>query len=377
MPGDDFHIALQRCRETAELTPAEVTSELVLAPGWVESWESGVLEPPLAILNQLVGLYGVDLAAFFRGVDLGETTLAFERHLVADDDKGSLRLTFPMGTHKASVCWDHATATEANALLDVMRGRLCDGKDKAKTGAVIDTFREAVHQWPHINPSDIWYFLISHAFQDQYNHPVSEAGRDLAQSWKRTGGWAFERIICDHYEPFLRSHDVWLEVPKPDRKRHLLQPMALNNFQAAMEKADVLAVGSSGGSEHCFGVIHAKASLAERRTDDAPLSRELTQRGFVSPLVTMDCKAAPAAEPINRGEFGAEQGGDRVSQKRLDIERENIFDAAFSFNANTIATPAGTAAAARIHVVDFNDPNGAFGRHVVNKWRSRHGQPPI
>lgn len=374
MQKRDLHHTIRHFRESAGLTVADVTESLVLADGWVDAWEDGLLEPPLVILSQLVALCGVDLGTFFAQVDLGEAALTFERHLVASGDEGSLRLTFPMGSHKATVLWRDAALSDAETLLALMRARLSDAKPRAKSRAVIDTFREACRLWPNVNPSDIWYFLISHAYQDQYNHPVSEAGRDLSQSWKRTGGWAFERIIRDHYDGFLREHDVWLEIPAGDRKRALLEPMNLTNFTEALEKADVLAVGATDGAEHCFGVIHAKASLAERRTDDAPLSRELLQRGYVSPLVTMDCKAAPALEPVNRGEFGADQGSEKVSQKRLNIEQHNIFDAAFSFNSNTIPTPSGAPAAARIHVIDFNNPDDAFGQHVVNKWLARHGK---
>lgn len=377
MTTTELHIALKRHREASGLTTHQVASSLILAPGWVDAWEEGQLEPPLALLNQLLKLYDVELGAFFTDVDLGLEALAFERNLVVEDDDGTLRLLFPMGGYKASLRWEGATKSEAVSLLGLMRAKLNDGNKNAKSRAVVETFQAAVKQWPNVNPSDIWYFLIPHAYQDQYNHPVTEAGRDLSQSWKRTGGWAFERIICEHYEPFLRQHNVWLEIPSAERKRALIEPMGLTNFQTAMEKADVLAVGNDGSQEHCFGVVHAKASLAERRTDDAPLSRELLQKGFVSPLVTMDCKANPAPLPINRGEFGSEQGGQRVSEKRLDIERQNIFDAAFSFNSNTIPTPRGASAASRIHVVDFNDPNDSLGTHIVNKWRLRHGMQPL
>lgn len=378
MSSVDLHVALRLRREEAGLTAEQVTHNLVLAAGWVDAWESGLQEPPLAILSQLLGLYEVSLASFFASVALGEHALAFERHLVVQEEGDSLLLKFPMGTHKASVSWTDATAKQVNDVIGILRSELANGSDGAKTRAVGLSFMSAVSAWPHLNPSDIWYFLVSHAYQDQYNHPVGEAGRDLGQSWKRTGGWAFERIIRDHYEPFLRSHSVWLEIPRPERKRDLLQPMHLTSHQEAMEKADVLAVGKLAGVETCFGVIHAKASLAERRTDDAPLSRELMQRGFVSPLVTMDCKAAPAPHPVNRGEFGSAQGGaERVSQKRLNVERDNIFDAAFSYNSNTAPTPDGTAAAARIHVVDFSNADDAFSRRVVNKWRARHGNPPL
>lgn len=370
-----IHQALRHYREKAGATIDHVSDVLVVGPGWVQAWECGEQEPPLAMLNQLLTLHGVSLAHFFETVALDEPAIANERNLVAQDTPEGLRLHFPMGNHRASVLWPTATAAQANTVLAVLRKSLSTGGEGTKTAAVVTMFLEAVTLWPDINPSDLWTFFVSHAYQDRYNHHADNAGGDLGQSWKRTSGWAFERILSTHYNPVLQEHDIWLEIPNDARKRELLEPMSLSHFAAAMRKADVLAVGRSPqGEEHCFGVIHAKTSLAERRTDDVPLSRELLQRGFVSPLVTMDCKASPSEHPQNRGEYGVAQGGDaEVSQKRLDVERDNMFDAAFSYNANTVPTPAGAAAAARIHVVDFSNPDDVFSQHLVNKWKARHG----
>lgn len=97
-------------------------------------------------------------------------------------------------------------------------------------------------------------------------------------------------------------------------------------------------------------------------------------KGYASPLLTMDCKASMSAGPVNKGELGPVQGSKaRVSSKRLDIERDRHFDACFSYNQNTLATPATQDAAARIHNVDFSDPRDAFSQYVIGKWRDRWG----
>lgn len=227
--------------------------------------------------------------------------------------------------------------------------------------------------WPHVNPSDLWYFLVSHAYQDNYNHPAKEAGRDWGQSWKRASGWALEKILVEHYNPHLKANGVWLEMPERDRLLDLMGEMGITDTASA-EKADVIVLGrDSTGTEVPYGVVHVKASFAERRTDDVPLSQELIRLGYVSPLATMDCKASPSPRPVNRGELGQPEGpGIEVSSKRLDIERDRKFDACFSYNANTVPTPTGPAAA-RIYVCDFKDPDDAFSRHLIRHWQRRQG----
>ncbi|WP_205677713.1 hypothetical protein, partial [Brevibacterium aurantiacum] len=79
-------------------------------------------------------------------------------------------------------------------------------------------------------------------------------------------------------------------------------------------------------------------------------------------------------EPVNRGELGAVQGGtDRVSSKRLDFEQDRKFDACFSYNLNTITTPAGSNAAARILRASFSSDGDTFAPYLERKWAERQG----
>ena len=123
--------------------------------------------------------------------------------------------------------------------------------------------------------------------------------------------------------------------------------------------------------ERCFGVIHVKASFAERRTDDVPMSTALVEAGYTSPMWTMDCKSGPSATPVNRGELGAVLSAttDPRSAKRKDIEDDGYFSACFSYNQNTIPTPAEQTARARIIVCDFQNPNDAFGQFIIAESR--------
>ncbi|SET33326.1 helix-turn-helix domain-containing protein [Geodermatophilus poikilotrophus] len=361
---------LRQLREDAGLSYAEAEELLVVGPGWVRRLEAGEIEPSLNTLAAVVSAYGSDLPTLFEGFELGDDNITIDRHLSAVEVGSNLHLTFPMGAHRAEVVFEDASVEDLNDVVRALRDELAVGR---KREAVVACFLEAVRRWPHINPSDIWYFLVSHAYQDNFNHPASQDGRDWGQSWRRAGGWGLEAVLLQHYNPYLRTIGMHLEMPEPDRKRDLLSQMGVVDV-AGSDKADVIAVGHLRNRHEAFGVIHVKASFAERRTDDVPLSQQLIARGYASPLVTMDCKATPSPNPLNRGELGPAQGGDeRVSAKRLDIERDRKFDACFSYNTNTISTPEGQRASARIHVCDFSDPDDVFSAYLLRKWRDRQG----
>lgn len=368
----DLFRKLRDMREAAGFSAAQVEESLVLGRGWVNWLEAGEHEPSLGMLAALLALYGSNLPDFFSSLTLDATTVIPDRHLTATQEQSDLRLHFPMGQYAASVTIPTATISEFTSVTKVMRDQLA--QNSAST-AIVECFLTAVQTWPHANPSDLWYFLLSHCYQDDYNHSALEAGRNWEQSWKRASGWALENVILRHYNPHLQKKGIRLATPAPRERTALLKAMGIPNPGDAAAKADVVALGRLSAKEEIgFGVIHIKASFAERRTDDVPLSKELISRGFASSFVTMDCKAAPSKQPNNRGELGAVQGSqETVSAKRSEIERDLNFDACFSYNTNTKPTPAGQQAAARIVICKFDNPNDAFSKHLVRKWRQRQG----
>ncbi|GAB2469315.1 hypothetical protein GCM10027265_18010 [Jatrophihabitans fulvus] len=354
----------------AGMSLEQAEQALVVGPGWIRQIEQGEVEPTLNTLAAVVHAYGSDLASLFAGFDIGDDNVTIDRYMSAVEMGNDLLIQFPMGTFNSEVLLENASLDQMNEIVLLLRNGLAVGE---KRNAVVECFLKAVELWPDLNPSDLWYFLVSHAYQDPYNHRASDLGLDLAQSWKRTSGWALEAVILQHYNEHLATHGIHLEMPKPERKRRLLEEMGVIDVAGA-DKADVLVVGEHEGRQEAFGVVHVKASFAERRTDDVPLSQQLIAKGFASPLLTMDCKATPSAQPVNRGELGDVQArGADVSAKRLDIERDRKFDACFSFNARTKPTPRRQAASARIYVVDFSEPNDAFSKYLVRKWKDRRG----
>jgi len=135
-------------------------------------------------------------------------------------------------------------------------------------------------------------------------------------------------------------------------------------------EADKLDVALLGGEKRqLFGVVHVKASIAERRTDDVPMSHALVQAGYFSPLWTMDCKATPAALPVNRGELGSDTGP--KSAKRKDIEDDGYFSGCFSYNWNTKPTSQDHKGPGFVSVCGFADPNDDFARAAIAAWEAR------
>jgi transcriptional regulator with XRE-family HTH domain len=362
---------LTALRQAAGFSKEDVEKKLVLGPGWVERFETGDRLPSLATLVALLNLYEVKISDFFESVELTDDIFISDRHLTARSSGNNLILIFQLGKYQAEVELEDATLEEFNAILLTLRDYLASS---TASEAIVASFLKAVETWPHLNPSDLWYFFISRAYQDDFNHPASSAGKDWSQSWKRAGGWSLEAIFLEHYNPFLKKHGIELQMPEPALKQKYLDQMDILGH-AGVEKADVIVVGTTRDEEQvAYGVVHVKASFAERRTDDIPLSKELIQGNYASPLVTMDCKATPAERPFNKGELGETQdSGKKVSSKRLDIERERAFDAVFSYNTNTLPTPPGANVSARIYVCGFEDPDDPFSQYLIRKWHDRQG----
>jgi len=368
---------LKDTREQAGLTSAEIEERLIIGPGWINRIESGETIPNVDLLLAILRKLDTDPAGFFSGIQLPESAAEVERDIFAVEEGPNLLVHFVYADFDAVYELPNATLEEFESVLKVLRDGLAylvaDPDDRGaaeaiKTEAVARAYLRAVALWPTANPSDLWWFLVYRAYCDRFNHPARFARLDLIQSWKRTGGWALEQVLVRHYGPLLKSKGINLIIGRGQRKAALVAQLKVRDRLEA-DKVDVLlSADIEDGGEVCFGVVHVKASFAERRTDDVPMSRALIRGGYASPLWTMDCKSGPSARPVNRGELGvARAKPDRRSAKRKDIEDDGYFSACFSYNANTIATPSRQKARARIVVCDFRNPDDEFAGFVISE----------
>lgn len=371
-PTDHVLARIKAAREDAELTWEDLDKELILGPGWVRRFESGESTPDLRILFVLMQKVGLTPAELFADIVVEEDAAPeIIRSFYAEEDGDDLIVHFTYNRHDARYTITDATVDEFEQVLETLRDGLAglvapsmEGaeENQIKTRAVATTFLKAVELWPEADPSDLWWFVVYRAYCDPFNHPAEYARLSVEQSWKRTSGWALEEIFVRHYRKALKEHGITIEIADGDRKGELSAKFEVDSRLEA-DKVDVFL---SGPGDEVFGVVHVKASFAERRTDDVPMSQALIAAGYYSPLVTLDCKSKPSEEPVNKGELG--DPTERMSAKRKDFEEDGYFSACFSYNSATIPTIDPEKAAAPVINCDFNDPDDDFVKHAVEAW---------
>lgn len=363
---------LRTLREKAGLTASDLEERLILGPGWITRFEEGESVPNIDMLLAIVHQTGASLNDLFDGLPESPEAAEVERFIFAEQSGNDIVINFRYADLDAEYTLPNSTVDEFEEVIKTLRDGLSrlvsadEGLSQAiKTDSVAKTFLKATSVWPHANPSDLWWFVTYRAYCDPFNHPARFARLDFTQSWKRTGGWALEEILVRHYGPFLKDYGVNLFIASGEAKRALANRINVGERLEA-DKIDVFLTGDKNGVETFFGVVHVKASFAERRTDDVPMSMALSKAGYTSPLWTMDCKSTPSKRPVNRGELG-ELGASR-SAKRKDIEDEGYFTGCFSYNLNTIPSPPELADEQRVYVCNFIDQDDIFSRFILQRW---------
>ena len=368
----------KRIREQRGLSTTRIEEILLLGPGWLESIESGAVSISIEMLLSLLKASDILVSDLIAGVP-EENDQQFPRNIYAEQSETDIIVRFKYAAYDAEYQLPNATIDQFNQITKVLRDKLAqlvnaDGvsKETIKTKAVVGAFESAIELWPNANPSDVWWFIVYRAYLDPFNHPAAFSRLNFEQSWKRTGGWALEEILVRHYATALKNKGINLFIASTDRRDELLSQAKTVEHRLEADKADVILTGDTPEGEVFFGIVHVKASFAERRTDDVPMSKALVDAGYISPLWTMDCKSMPNVKPSNKGELGKVKpavGKDTRSAKRKDIEDDAFFSACFSYNKNTKPTPNEQVANARIIVCGFaNAETDAFHTFIVSEW---------
>ena len=364
---------LRVLRERAKLSPGELEERLILGPGWITRFEDGETVPSINMLLAILHETGASLSELLADLPDRPEAVETERLIFAEQVDSDIVIHFQYANFDATYMLENATVDEFEMVIKTLRDGLArlanvnnvDVEKAIKSDSVARAFLKAVEIWPEANPSDLWWFIIYRAYCDPFNHPAQFARLDFTQSWKRTGGWALEEVLVRHYRPFLRYHGVNLFIADGATKQALVAQLDVGDRLEA-DKIDVVLTG--GEAERFFGVVHVKASFAERRTDDVPMSTALKRAGYTSPFWTMDCKSTPAARPTNRGELGGIRG--QRSAKRRDIEDEGYFTGCFSYNRNIRPSAGNLAPERRVYVCDFRNPDDAFSRFILERWQA-------
>ena len=203
---------------------------------------------------------------------------------------------------------------------------------------VATAMRRAVATCPEANPADLWVHLIYHQFRNRLCRSD--------QSWKRVSGDAFEQVLISIYNDRLRPYGVQMRKSTGnDAKILRLQEQGIGS-----SKTDIVVETTYG---LVFGVLHCKASIAERLTDDVPASTFLMQNGYWSGMATMDAKMFPPphGDGIVRGELGVT----RTSDKRNYFEIAGQFSGCYSFNTRTQPSSEITPSGKKIYALSLSE----------------------
>lgn len=371
---------VRRYREALRMTQENLADASELDRSYIGGVERGERNPTLtAILRLAVALeippaYLFESAGesisvpdsrmqreMFEGIREDAPISGSTEGMIATDTESGLLIQFRYDQYDAKYLLSGAKKSEFNEVLSVLKKGLASRNSRAD--AVAKAFLAATRLWPDANPSDLWTFLINRAYCDRSNHPSDNVRLNLEQSWKRTSGWALEKVLVEHYGTFLKTKGLTIKIGSKAEKVSFLS--TIDDSRIVPDKADVLISFVSDGIEKLLGVVHVKASIAERRTDDVPMSRALIEADFLSVFWTMDAKSYPSNQPVNRGEFG-ETDHNQVSDKRRDFEEHGHFSACFSYNKNTVPTSDNNNAQARIFVCNFTDPDDDFSRFLIS-----------
>ena len=364
-----FGANVRKRREYLGMTQESLAEAAELDRSYIGGIERGERNPALAAILRLAAALRVAPGTLFDGIGGDGESSSLTDGIVAIPTNAGLTLRFKYDQYDARYELPRATQSEFDEVRVELKNGLTARNGKAE--AVARAFLLAVRKWPHVNPSNLWTFLINRAYCDRSNHPAVNARLNLEQSWKRTSGWALERVLVSHYQPFLDRNGVSIRISNKAEKAAFLEP--IGDPRIVPDKADILVCYGLPGTERLLGVIHVKASLAERRTDDVPMSQALIDAGYISVFWTMDVKSMPGTQPVNHGEFG-DNADEQASDKRRDFEEHGHFSACFSYNKNTIPTAPDKDAAARIFVCNFTNPDDRFSRFLLSA--SRHQLNP-
>jgi len=364
---------LRLVRERAGVDRTTLEETLILGPGWIERFETSATVPTIDMILAILSTVDSGLPDLLEGLPEPEAA-SIERSIFAEETGNDLLVSFRYSRFDAQYVLPSARLRDFEVVIKSLRDGLARQTDPLagaaeaiKSDSIAQAFLAAVKLWPLANPSDIWWFVIYRAYCDPFNHPARFARLDFAQSWKRAGGWALEEVLVRHYGPYLGGVGINLVIADSATKVALIEDLGLAGRVEA-DKIDLILTGETKDGPRFFGIVNVKASFAERRTDDVPLSEAMTKAGFTSPLWTMDCKSTPGVSPVNRGELGSVDGK-RRSAKRKDIEDEGYFTGCFSYNRNTQPSGPNLPDERRIFVCDFSNPDDAFSAFIRRRWQ--------
>jgi transcriptional regulator with XRE-family HTH domain len=253
--------------------------------------------------------------------------------------------------------------------ISVIYKSLNDGNGGKNREAILQALTMGIDRFPNVNPSDIYHHIVYRLYLRDYTKTQAD------RSWVRAGGEAFELFLQSHYNTLLNPYGIFIRwLYNDELKATALKEMSIQG-EVGGSKLDIALYGLKDGHQKIFGGIHAKASLAERVSDDVPCSEAMMRKSFFSYLVTFDAKSFPPpnGDLVNRGELGTIKA---PSDKRAYIESHGSFNACFSYNLRTVASGATTKSGRKIFVSTFNQQTDPLPGEIVRAWAAYQALKP-
>lgn len=270
-------------------------------------------------------------------------------------------VTSPDSKHSIVVILENVSDDQYSLISRFLSERLAAG-DKA-FDAIAATFVKAIRLCPDANPSDLWRYLVYRPYLSQRSD----------QSWKRAGGQGLEVFLVNYYNPLFQKHGIKLVWLSRAGATTAFSEMGIVD-RVGRSKLDIALIGRcSDDTWRVFGGAHVKASLAERISDDVPASVAMQEKGYFTPLLTLDMKAFPPphGDEVNRGELQFPQRPGEQSDKRNYFERDGLFSCCYSYNQRTPPTPEGSHAKAKIKTLYFSEGStDCFMDDTILAWNS-------
>jgi hypothetical protein len=230
-----------------------------------------------------------------------------------------------------------------------------DGTTKLRE-AIATAFELSVDLCPDANHSDIWHHIIYRQYLRVAN----------SQSWVRTSGEGFELFLCRYYTALLQPKGIEiLSMFDRKTKAEILSAIGIPKGMGG-SKLDIgiVTLPKRKRGRVVIGGVHAKGSLAERISDDVPVSMAMIQRGYWSPLCTLDVKTYPPRDLTNRGELSTQE---KPTDKRNYIEQQGLFSACYSYNLRTNPSVGDTPSGKKIYRLTFQRAWDQFCMDAVSE----------
>lgn len=360
---------LKTNRELAGLSQQQVADRLGQHQSYIAKIETGERRLDVIELIDLLSALESDAPAFLQSLgwmvrERSREEIAFPVRGSAVALGGDCQISLAWNDRRFPLVLQGVQPDVYNALEDeiVARFRALNTSSDRNRDTIAWALRLAITRMPKANPSDIYHHIVYRLYMREYNRS------DPAQSWVRAGGEAIEVFLEAQYSDVLQNAGIEVRALITRlQKRWALEQMGLSGL-VGDSKLDLVLVGTGdSGEKIVFGGIHAKASLAERVSDDVPCSQAMMRKGLWSCLFTFDAKSfpPPTGDLVNRGELGTEGA---PSDKRRYITEHGSFSACVCYNTRSSPSPSTTVSGRQIYVSTMDPDSDPLPELILRAW---------